>query len=109
MKKIKHIKSPWEFRPDEDGKPIVSNGVPIAYMEAYRPEDDDGTWEKQSAANARLIEAAPTLLAILESLTGKLLISRVRSLRRESRVIDDDLMLDEVLDEAVDLLAELKR
>jgi hypothetical protein len=65
MQKIEHTKGPWEYRPDEDGKPIVSNGVPIAYMEVYELEGDDGAWEKENEANARLIAAAPKMEDVL--------------------------------------------
>ena len=57
--RITHTPGPWDYRPEQDGKPITNGALAIAYMDAYRPEDDDGgAWEKESEANARRIVAA---------------------------------------------------
>jgi len=66
--RIPHTPGPWDYRPDEDGKPITNGIVTIASMDAYEPEDDDGgLWEKETEANARLIAAAPELLVALQA------------------------------------------
>jgi len=57
--RVTHTPEPWDYRPEEDGKPITNGTVAIAYMDAYQPEEDDGgAWEKETAANARRIVAA---------------------------------------------------
>ncbi len=64
-----HTPGSWDYRPDEDGKPITNGSVAIAYMDAYQPEEDDGgLWKKENEANARLIAAAPELLQALDYL-----------------------------------------
>jgi hypothetical protein len=57
--RITHTPGPWDYRPEQDGKPITNGAVAIAYMDAHQPEEDDGSaWEKESEANARRIVAA---------------------------------------------------
>jgi hypothetical protein len=57
--RVTHTPGPWDYRPEEDGKPITNGTIAVAYMDAYRPEEDDGgAWEKETEANARRIIAA---------------------------------------------------
>ncbi len=57
--RITHTPGPWNYRPEEDGKPITNGTIAIAYMDVYQPEEDDGgVWEKETEANARRIIAA---------------------------------------------------
>ncbi len=57
--RITHTPGPWDYRSEEDGKPITNGTIAIAYMDAYEPEEDDGgESEKETEANARRIVAA---------------------------------------------------
>lgn len=71
--KTQHTPGPWYHSCDEGNDPghcNVNAGpdefMPDGYMIATVEEVDDGTHDEQREANARLIAAAPELLAALE-------------------------------------------
>jgi len=65
-----HTPGPWHYHSDEDGKPICNIGnFAIAYMDAYTPDEDDGSlWEQETEANGNLVAAAPELLECLQDI-----------------------------------------
>src|SRR4051794_33521812 len=63
-----HTPGPLHYCPDEDGKPITNGEIAIAYMDAYRPDEDNGgSWERETDANGCLFAAASELLAALQA------------------------------------------
>jgi len=69
-----HTPGPWDYRPNEDGKPVTNGTVAIAYMDAYQPEEQDrGLWECETEANGRLVAAAPAQAILLDMLRRRVL------------------------------------
>lgn len=74
--KQKHTPGPWQLggfgKVYSPGRvPAVDNGLPTAYEVAsvpFRPMDALGVHQDETRANARLIAAAPDLLASLKAI-----------------------------------------
>jgi hypothetical protein len=89
--RITHTPEPWDYHPEEDGKPITNGTKAIAYMDAYQPEEDDGgAWEKETGANARRIVAAVNACEGLstESLELGIIAELLNALQAASNWID---------------------
>lgn len=65
---MKHTPGPWSFQPGDSVVYISGDRTPIAHTDtkAYYQRHDE-----QDIANARLIAAAPDLLAALKSVTNE--------------------------------------
>ncbi len=71
--KVKHTSGPWIAAPYSSvvGAPVVSaSGRPIATVTYFKIGDGFENHDKESAANGRLIAAAPEMLAALRVVAG---------------------------------------
>lgn len=82
MNQEKHTPGPWKQHPDypwiikEDNAPISEDGVSICNTTGH-PDSGFFPTPSEARANARLISAAPELLAALQDLKRELILSNV--------------------------------
>jgi hypothetical protein len=67
---MEYTKEPWKQRGDDSVCVVDANGNAICYADTFLPKE-------QCIANARLIAAAPELLATLEDILGNLNMARL--------------------------------